>query len=213
MPALCCLVDNPSLRGAPAGSAPAPVPPRSLPRADRYLPCSAEFFLHHSELRAAAPGGGHAVLLPRGSVAGPLLAEAQAQLPGRRLWLELDPAARTGEPLVRAPRQACTCLCLASAAGAVCARPARTLAAALAGCRRWQRWAAVPGKGVASLRGPQGPVRRPCLVADLLHPRALRLQEWLDSVPVYAHPRLVVGAAGGAEAIEIVYITIYAVSG
>ncbi|KAL4425890.1 hypothetical protein ABPG75_009906 [Micractinium tetrahymenae] len=104
--------------------------------ADRYLPCSAEFFLRHSELRAAAPGGGHAVLLPRGCVAGPLLAEAQRQHPGRRLWLELDPAARTGEPL-----------------------------------------------------------------------------EQLNEVPVYAHPRHVISCTGEVEAIEIVYITMYAYNG
>ncbi len=40
---------------------------------------------------------------------------------------------------------------------------------------------------------------------------ALRPQERLDEVPVYAHPRHVISASGEVEAIEIVYITIYAV--
>jgi hypothetical protein len=73
--------------------------------ADRYLPCSAEFFLQHSELREGAAGEGGdagALLLPRGCVAAPLLLEAQRGLPpGRCQWLHLDPAARCGMPLVR----------------------------------------------------------------------------------------------------------------
>ncbi len=108
--------DGMAWSGPLAGSQSAPVFLPSLPRADRYLPCSAEFFLQHSELRVAAPGGGHAVLLPRESVAGPLLADAQRQHPGRRLWLELDPAARTGEPLVRTFGKAQTCVFLAAVA-------------------------------------------------------------------------------------------------
>lgn len=71
--------------------------------ADRYMPCSAEWFMDHSELRQTAADAGVAsskVLLARGSVAGPLLLEAQRHQaqPGTRLWLHLDPAARTGMP-------------------------------------------------------------------------------------------------------------------
>ena len=73
-----------------------------LHHTDAYLPCSAEWFLQHCELRQQAPGG-HEVLLPRGAVAGPLLLEAQAAAPpGTRQWLALDPAARGGQPLASA---------------------------------------------------------------------------------------------------------------
>lgn len=67
--------------------------------ADKYMPCSAEFFLENSELRQRDSRGAVTVLLPRGAVAGPLLLEAQERAPpGSRLWLELDPAARVGMP-------------------------------------------------------------------------------------------------------------------
>lgn len=73
--------------------------------ADRYMPCTAEYFMRHSELRQAAPstsdGGSSSVLLPRGCIAAPGLLEAQrAAPPGARLQLNLDPAARCGMPLV-----------------------------------------------------------------------------------------------------------------
>lgn len=68
--------------------------------ADRFMPCTAEFFLQHSELRAEVDGRS-ALLLPQGSVAAPLLLEAQRAVPpGCRLWLNLDPAARRGMPQV-----------------------------------------------------------------------------------------------------------------
>ena len=54
--------------------------------------------MQHSELHQAAAGAASKVLLARGSVAGPLLLEAQRQQAGTRLWLHLDPAARTGMP-------------------------------------------------------------------------------------------------------------------
>ena len=70
---------------------------------DRFMPCSVEFFLQHSALRQRDATGAEEVLLPRGSVAGPLLLEAQARAPqGSRLWLELHPDARTGMPKVSA---------------------------------------------------------------------------------------------------------------
>ncbi len=69
---------------------------------DRFMPCSADFFLQHSELRQRDAAGAEAVLLPHGAVAGPLLLEAQVRAPpGSRLWLELHPDARTGMPKVR----------------------------------------------------------------------------------------------------------------
>jgi hypothetical protein len=66
---------------------------------DAYLPCSAEFFMTNSELRARAPDGAVTVLAPRGALAGPLLLESQAAHPSHRLWMELHPSARPGQPL------------------------------------------------------------------------------------------------------------------
>ncbi|KAI3429626.1 hypothetical protein D9Q98_005712 [Chlorella vulgaris] len=109
--------------------------------ADRYMPCTAEYFMRHSELRQAAPstsdGGSSSVLLPRGCIAAPGLLEAQrAAPPGARLQLNLDPAARCGMPLSQ-----------------------------------------------------------------------------LDDVPIYAHPKLIRGAHGGVEALEISFLTLYAYNG
>ncbi len=40
------------------------------------------------------------------------------------------------------------------------------------------------------------------------------LQELLDDVPVYCHPKLVLGSDGNSvEAIELTYITLYAYNG
>ncbi|EFN60057.1 hypothetical protein CHLNCDRAFT_133315 [Chlorella variabilis] len=105
--------------------------------ADRFMPCTAEFFLQHSELRAEVDGRS-ALLLPQGSVAAPLLLEAQRAVPpGCRLWLNLDPAARRGMP-----------------------------------------------------------------------------QEALDDVPIFAHPKLILGPDGcTVEALELTYITLYAHNG
>jgi hypothetical protein len=69
---------------------------------DRFMPCSAEFFLQHSELRLEEDISS-AVLLPRGTASATALLEAQQRAAGSggRLRLDLDPAARCGEPLVR----------------------------------------------------------------------------------------------------------------
>lgn len=140
---------------------------------DRYLPSSAEFFIRNSDLRQAPLNGGPAqVLLPRGAVAGPLLLEAQAAAPpGSRLWLDLDPAARVGEPLVSA---------FGLPAGWLCAA-----------CRLAFRWPAC---------SPRPSVMRP----------PPRPQASLAGVPLYAHPKAVVGADGQAEAVEITYVTVRA---
>ncbi|PSC76524.1 2-Cys peroxiredoxin chloroplastic [Micractinium conductrix] len=104
---------------------------------DRFMPCSVEWFFDHCELRCAGADDSVRALLPRGALAAPLLVDAQRQAPpGSRLWLELDPAARGGEPL-----------------------------------------------------------------------------DALDSVPVYANPKLIVAPDGGVEALEVTYITIYAYNG
>lgn len=66
---------------------------------DRYMPCSAEFFMRNSELRAQHPDGTVVVLAPRGSLSGSVLLEHQERYPDHRLWMELDPEAREGEPL------------------------------------------------------------------------------------------------------------------
>ena len=64
-------------------------------------PAAVEWFFDHCELRCAGADDSVRALLPRGALAAPLLVDAQRQAPpGSRLWLELDPAARGGEPLV-----------------------------------------------------------------------------------------------------------------
>jgi hypothetical protein len=68
--------------------------------ADAYLPCSAEFFMQHSELRMRAPGAASSqVLAPRGTLDGAVLCRFQTGAPpGSTLWMELDPGARCGAP-------------------------------------------------------------------------------------------------------------------
>ncbi|GAB4823799.1 hypothetical protein N2152v2_010845 [Parachlorella kessleri] len=65
--------------------------------ADRFMPCSVEFFMQHSSLAAELPGTGQRLLVPRGSVTAELLLDYQRQNPPPTLLrLDLDPAARPG---------------------------------------------------------------------------------------------------------------------
>jgi hypothetical protein len=66
---------------------------------DGFMPCSAEFFMQHSELRMRQPGGAVTELAPRGALDGAALLRCQAAAPpGAALWMHLDPAARRGAP-------------------------------------------------------------------------------------------------------------------
>ena len=73
------------------------VPQFHLHPHDRYMPCSVEYFMQHSELRSQSPDGTTAVLVPRGALTGSVLCGHQDHYPNHRLWMELDPDARKGE--------------------------------------------------------------------------------------------------------------------
>ncbi|KAK9838661.1 hypothetical protein WJX74_000956 [Apatococcus lobatus] len=70
--------------------------------ADKFMPCSTEWFMERSCLEAAVPLPKDQVewevLIERGQVTIPQLLEKQEQNPGRALRLTLDPAARCGPP-------------------------------------------------------------------------------------------------------------------
>ena len=67
---------------------------------DRYLPCSPEFFMSNSQLKARHPESGEVtVLAPLGVLSGSVLCQYQDEYPHHHLWMDLDPGARVGEPL------------------------------------------------------------------------------------------------------------------
>ena len=69
---------------------------------DRYLPCSAEFFMQHSELKGTNPDDGTntpITFATRGSLSGSVLRQFQEDYPHHHLWMQLDPDARPGQPL------------------------------------------------------------------------------------------------------------------
>lgn len=67
---------------------------------DRYLPCSVEYFMQHSELRGLHPDDSSTVIFAtRGSLSGAVLRQFQDDYPNHRLWMELNPDARPGQPL------------------------------------------------------------------------------------------------------------------
>ena len=68
---------------------------------DAYMPCSAEFFMEHSELKGCRHDNGQIITLaPRGSLAGPVLRQLQKDHGSEcsHLWMDLDPEARCGAP-------------------------------------------------------------------------------------------------------------------
>ena len=136
---------------------------------DSYMPCSADFFVAHSALRRRTAAGGWTELAPRGSLAPADLPRVQAEHPGEELQLELDPAARAGEPRVRCflalPHERCSAgRGAAPGAGHGGAGVPQTtwLVAAAAAAALLLAW---PGlaRGVSGARGP-GTVRpaQPC---------------------------------------------------
>ena len=169
---------------------------------DTFMPCSAEFFLQHSELRQAMPAAAAAaaaaapatvVVLPRGGVTAPLLLQAQRRMPaGGRQWLELDPAARVGTPRVRLR---------AGGPGALSDSLLRA-----------------PHHSFLHSAIPSPPPSSPsCLSLSLYH-----FKDRLDEdAPVYCRAKAVVAGArpghgsGGRmlEAIELTYLTLYAFNG
>jgi hypothetical protein len=75
---------------------------------DQYLPCSAEFFMQHCELQGVPHNSddnrdnGNNPLVTfatRGSLTGAILVQFQDEYPEHRLWMQLDPEARRGQPL------------------------------------------------------------------------------------------------------------------
>lgn len=60
---------------------------------------------------------------------------------------------------------------------------------------------------------PACPPHPSCLPACLLLQLRLPKQSQLDDVPIYAHPKLIRGAHGGVEALEISFLTLYAYNG
>jgi len=76
------------------------VPDFYLHHDDRYLPCSAEYFMQHSELWGRHPDDGSTVVFAtRGSLSGAVLCQFQDDYPNHKLWMELNPDARLGQPL------------------------------------------------------------------------------------------------------------------
>jgi hypothetical protein len=66
---------------------------------DPYLPCSAEYFMHNSELWGRHPDGSNVIFATRGSLSGTVLRQFQDDYPHHQLWMKLDPDARLGQPL------------------------------------------------------------------------------------------------------------------
>lgn len=67
---------------------------------DHFMPCSVDWFMHHSELQQALPEGKHTVVLERGQVNAAALAAAHAAAgaAGGQLQLSLDVEGRLGYP-------------------------------------------------------------------------------------------------------------------